>query len=177
MYISAIMYEVTHLDMQRTIRIRLHPNEETAHFLEKTISDYTWAFNDVCQYGWENNIKAGGKLHDATYYSHRAATKLPSQLVCSARVKASEALKSAFKLSKKKVKGKKIKVSCPKSKRCPIRYDARSYTIKFNSNQLSFTTVNGRIKFNFELHEYYKQYLTWKNTSADLLKDKQGRWW
>ena len=163
--------------MQRTIRIRLHPDKLTAQVLEKTISDYTWAFNDVCKYGWENKVKSGGKLHDATYYPHRAATKLPSQLVCSARVKASEALKSALKFSKKKVKGKKIKVSCPTSKRCPIRYDARSYTIKFNSNQLSFTTVNGRIKFNFELHEYYEQYLTWKNTSADLLKDRKGRWW
>ena len=38
------MYEVTHLDMQRTIRIRLHPNKETAQVLERTISDYTWAF-------------------------------------------------------------------------------------------------------------------------------------
>ena len=163
--------------MQRTIRIRLHPDHETAQILEKTISDYTWSFNNVCKYGWENKVKSGGKLHDATYYPHRAATKFPSQLVCSARVKASEALKSAFKLSKKKIKGKKVKVSCPYSKRCPIRYDARSYTIKFKSNQLSFTTVNGRIKLNFELHNYYKQYLNWKNTSADLLKDRKGRWW
>ena len=163
--------------MQRTIRIRLYPDNQTAKILEETISDYTWSFNNVCKYGWENKVKSGGKLHDATYYPHRAATKLPSQLVCAARVKTSEALKSAFKLSKKKVKGKKTKVSCPTSKKCPIRYDARSYTIKFNSNQLSFTTVNGRIKFNFELHEYYKQYLTWKNTSADLIKDRQGRWW
>ncbi|MGF1488628.1 MAG: RNA-guided endonuclease InsQ/TnpB family protein, partial [Prochloraceae cyanobacterium] len=163
--------------MQRTIRIRLHPDHQIAKILEETISDYTWSFNNVCKYGWENKVKSGGKLHDATYYPHRAATKLPSQLVCSARVKASEALKSAFKLSKKKVKGKKTKVSCPTSKKCPIRYDSRSYTIKFNSNQLSFTTVNGRIKFNFELHEYYQQYLNWKNTSADLLKDRKGRWW
>ncbi len=163
--------------MQRTIRIRLNADKTTAEVLEKTISDYTWAFNDVCKYGWSNKVKSGGKLHDATYYLHRSCTQLPAQLVCSARVKATEALKSAFALSKKKLKGKKVKVSCPTSKKCSIRYDARSYTIKLNSNQLSFTTVNGRIKFNFEVAEYYQQYLKWKNTSADLLKDRKGRWW
>ncbi|NCJ07625.1 IS200/IS605 family element transposase accessory protein TnpB, partial [Synechococcales cyanobacterium C] len=25
--------------------------------------------------------------------------------------------------------------------------------------------------------EYYRQYLNWKNTSADLLQDRKGRWW
>jgi len=29
----------------------------------------------------------------------------------------------------------------------------------------------------FEIAEYYRQYLSWKNTSADLLQDRKGRWW
>ncbi|MBN4005876.1 hypothetical protein [Nostoc sp. LPT] len=92
--------------------------------MSQTIEQYTWSFNAVCKYGWENNLANGVELHKATYYDHRAITGLPSQLVCAARVKATEALKSVYSLKKK---GKTV--SCPTSKRCPIRYDARSYTI------------------------------------------------
>ncbi len=37
--------------------------------------------------------------------------------------------------------------------------------------------IGGRIKLNFELAEYYRQYLSWKNTSADLVRDRKKRWW
>ncbi|MBN4005877.1 transposase [Nostoc sp. LPT] len=42
---------------------------------------------------------------------------------------------------------------------------------------MSILGVNGRVKLPFEIAEYYRQYLNWKNTSADLLKDRKGRWW
>jgi transposase len=38
-------------------------------------------------------------------------------------------------------------------------------------------SVYGRVKLSFEIAEYYRQYLNWKNTSADLLQDRKGRWW
>ncbi len=158
--------------MQRTIRIQLQPDMETAKLLSQTIEQYTWSFNAVCKYGWENDLANGVGLHKATYYDHRAITGLPSQLVCAARVKATEALKSAQSLRKK---GKTV--SCPTSKRCPIRYDARSYTIWFDPSELSILSINGRIKLSFEIAQYYRQYLNWNNTSADLLPDRKGRWW
>ena len=158
--------------MQRTIRIQLKPDMETAKVLSQTIEQYTWSFNAVCRHGWGNDLANGVELHKATYYDHRAATGLPSQLVCAARVKATEALKSAKSLKKK---GKTV--SCPVSKRCPIRYDARSYTVWFDRRELSILSINRRVKLSFEIAEYYRQYLNWKNTSADLLKDRQGRWW
>lgn len=158
--------------MQRTIRIQLQPDIETAKVLSQTIEQYTWSFNDVCKHGWENGLANGVELHKATYYDHRATTELPSQLVCAARVKATEALKSAKSLKKK---GKTV--SCPASKRCPIRYDARSYTVWFERCELSILSIKGRVKLSFETAEYYRQYLNWKNTSADLLKDRKGRWW
>ncbi|MBE9166749.1 transposase [Pleurocapsales cyanobacterium LEGE 06147] len=111
-------------------------------------------------------------MHDATYKLHRGVTDLPSQLVCSARVKAAEAIKSSKALKKK---GKLV--SFPHSTSCPIRYDARSYTVWWNKNELSLTTIKGRLKFSFELANYYNQYLDWKTTSADLVKDRFGRWW
>jgi IS605 OrfB family transposase len=140
--------------------------------MQQTIEQYTWAFNEVCKVGWGQNTSNGSKLHDATYYTHRANTSLPSQLVCAARVKASEALKSAF--AKKR---KKQMLSCPQSKQCVIRYDARSYTIWFERNEVSIVTLKGRVKLSFCLPEYYQQYLSWKPTSADLVKDRIGRWW
>jgi IS605 OrfB family transposase len=158
--------------MQRTIRIQLRPDIETAKGLSQTIEQYTWSFNAVCKHGWENDLGNGVELHKATYYSHRAITGLPSQLVCAARVKATEALKSAQSLKKK---GKMV--SCPTSKRCPIRYDARSYTVWFDRCEVSILSLNGRVKLPFEMAEYYWQYLTWRNTSADLLQDRKGRWW
>ncbi len=158
--------------MQRTIRIQLQPNIETAKVLSQTIEQYTWSFNAVCKHGWENDLVNGVELHKATYYNHRTITGLPSQLVCAARVKATEALKSVKTLKKK---GKTVK--CPTSKRCPIRYDARSYTIWFDRCDVTILSINGRVKLGFEVAEYYRQYLKWKNTSADLLQDQKGRWW
>ncbi|NJM67093.1 MAG: IS200/IS605 family element transposase accessory protein TnpB [Acaryochloris sp. RU_4_1] len=159
--------------MQRTIRIQLQPDIETAKVLSQTIEQYTWSFNAVCKHGWENDLANGVELHKATYYDHRAITGLPSQLVCAARVKATEALKSAKSLKKK---GKTV--SFPASKRCPIRYDARSYTVFwFDRSELSILSIKGRVKLTFEIAEYYRQYLNWKNTSADLLQDRKGRWW
>lgn len=159
-------------NMQRTIRIQLQPDKETTGILTQTIEQYTWSFNAVCQLGWDQRITNGVALHKETYYDHRTITGLPSQLVCAARVKATEALKSANKLLKQKKS-----VSCPKSKRCPIRYDARSYTVWFDRNEVTILALCGRIKLKFELAEYYRQYLSWKNTSADLIRDRHWRWW
>lgn len=158
--------------MQRTIRIQLQPNIELTKVLTQTIEQYTWSFNTVCKLGWELGITNGVALHKETYYTHRAFTGLPSQLVCAARVKAAEALKST-----KKLKGKGKIVNCPTSKRCPIRYDARSYTVWFDRSEVSVLSVNGRVRLSFEIAEYYRPYLKWKNTSADLLQDRKGRWW
>lgn len=173
--------------MQRTIRIQLKPSIETIKVLAQTVEQYTWSFNAVCLHGWEHNLSSGSELHKATYYDHRTLTGLPAQLVCAARVKATEALKSV-----RAKKRKKQTVSChagsynggnprnkpaPHSKFCAIRYDARSYTIWFDRQELSLLTLNGRIKLPFQLAEYYRQYLTWNRTSADLVRDRKGRWW
>lgn len=88
--------------MQRTIRIQLQPSTETAEILTQTIEQYTWSFNAVCRHGWEHDRSSGLELHKATYYEHRAITGLPAQLVCAARVKATEALKSIRTRKRKK---------------------------------------------------------------------------
>jgi IS605 OrfB family transposase len=158
--------------MQRTIRLQLRPSDRETLALCQTIERYTWSFNAVCRYGWEQKLTNGVELHKATYYEHRLETGLPSQLVCAARVKAAEALKSAKALNRKG-----NTVNCPTSKRCPIRYDARSYTVWFDRQEVTMLAIGGRIKLSFEVAKYYRQYLSWNNTSADLIRDWKGRWW
>lgn len=81
-----------------------------------------------------------------------------------------------MKSANKRIKQNK-NVTCPNSKRCPIRYDARSYTVWFDRNEVTILAIGGRIKLGFYIAEYYRAFLSWKNTSADLIRDRSGRWW
>lgn len=88
--------------MQRTIRLQLNTTAQQVTILKDTLVGFTTAFNYVCNYGWQQKECNGISLHKATYYQLRANLPgLPSQLVCAARVKATEALKSVFTLVKK----------------------------------------------------------------------------
>lgn len=160
------------MEIQRTIRIRLRPDQATAELLARTVEAYTASFNEVSKFGWDNGIANGVELHKATYFDHRAKFGLPAQLACAARVKATEALKSAKALAKK---GKKARM--PQSRSCPIRYDARSYTVWFDRDEASILTLKGRVRLPFSLPAYYSEYATWDTASADLIRDKKGRWW
>ncbi|MFN3428975.1 MAG: RNA-guided endonuclease InsQ/TnpB family protein [Candidatus Sericytochromatia bacterium] len=160
------------MKIERTIRVRLRPDAATAEFLARTVTTYTWLFNEVCRYGWDNGITNGIELHKATYYSHRKATGLPAQLTCAARVKATEALKAVKARIKK---GKKAR--CPQSRFCAIRYDARSYHVSFERQEVSLLTLSGRVRLPFCLPAYYADYTEWNTASADLVQDQKGRWW
>lgn len=146
----------------RTIKIKLNVTESQ---LRPTIDAYTASYNFVCQTGFQPKIITNGvELHHLTYV--KARETLPSQLAISARMKATETLKSV-----KALKGKK----CPQSKQCSIRLDANSYNVWLGTpNIVSILTIKGRIKLNFDVPEYFKQYLTWTRTSADLFI-RQGK--
>lgn len=142
----------------RTIKLKLDISTEV---IKPTIEAYTKAFNFVCQMGWDNSDSNGVSLHNKTYLETRVY--LPSQLAVSARMKATEAIKSV----KARLK-KKQKTACPQSKQAAIRYDARSFNVWFDRNELSLLTVDGRKKISISVPEYFQQYLTWKRCSADL---------
>ena len=116
----------------------------------------TACFNFVASHGFESGEKNGVTLHKATYYALREQhPKLPSQLVCAARVRATEAIKSALALRKK---GKAV--SCPVSQSSPVRYDARSYRMMLDRNAVSLATVEGRQVVEFGLYAYAIKRLT-----------------
>src|SRR5207247_2328571 len=125
--------------MDRTIKIQLHPTPEQATALRETLRQFTEAFNAVCTYGWQQREKNGVRLHHATYRETKAAFPgLVSDLLIQARVKATEALKSAFtwkakheasypqKVATALKRGQPVptfkSLKCPQSQSCPIRY-------------------------------------------------------
>jgi len=156
--------------LQLTLKLPIYTNCKAESILKETIQEYTDSFNRVCQIGWQETRINGTELHKKSYRQERKETRLPSQLVCSARVKATEALKSARSLIKK---GKKA--SLPQSYSCPIRYDARSSTINLAQGNATLTTMAKRQEITFKVPEHHKDKVSWKVCSADLCFDRQDR--
>ena len=160
--------------MQRTIRLQLLPTIEQESALRETLSLYASCYNAVTSYGWANSETNGVSLHHATYYSLRERfPQLPSQLVCAARVNATESLKSACTL---KQKGEKV--SCPTVSRATIRYDARSYRMDLAKQSVSLSSVSGRQTVPFAIHPHAKKHIS-KATgfdSADVF-ERDGKFW
>lgn len=150
------------MKLQRTVKLKLGISVET---ILPTIIKYTKAFNYVCDIGWESEDFNSVSLHNKTYKEVRKS--LPSQLSCSSRMKASEALKGAIQKKKKNQK-----VTKPQSKICSIRYDACSFNVWFDRNLCSISTISGRLKCTFHVANCFKQYLNWRRNSAELFIKK-----
>ena len=133
--------------MQRTIRIKLDPSPAQAAALAETSRQFTAAFNAVCAYGWQQNEKNGIALHHALYYPLKAKyPALVSDLHVQARVKATEAVKSALNL-RRKYEREQIdrKVSQPHSVACPPRYNLHTFRVDWESRTVEMSTVARRM--------------------------------
>jgi len=148
--------------VQRTASLRLNVSDQVSDMLLKTLDHYTHVYNHCCSVGFEHNIKNGIELHKVTYQDTRPF--LPSQLTISARMVATESLKSVFKKMKT---GRSCR--CPKSKRTSIRYDKNSHTIWFDKKLLSILTCDGRVRLPIKFNQHFSQYLDWKHTAATLI--------
>jgi putative transposase len=188
------------MKLTRTMRIQLKPTPEQARLLQQTMHEYTACFNEVCQLAETEKISNGVELHRLTYANHRATTHLPSQLICAARVKATEAIKSVITHRKRQVQKhqqrlkeakktdkpvKPLKLAkTPHSKLCAIRYDARSFRFDRNARMVSLVHVQqegvtrNRAGIAVKVPAYYEQYLTqeWQQNSADLIYRKGAYW-
>jgi putative transposase len=156
--------------MQLTLRLKLNITAEQAHLLRETAERYTESFNRICQVGYGLPETNSVKLHKLTYTSEKKISGLPSQLTCSARVKAAEALAST---RARKKKGKKV--SCPCSKGTSIRYDARSSRVRLSEGYATLATVHRRQRVTFSVPDYAKARATWKTCSCDLVLHKNGK--
>lgn len=179
--------------MDRTVRIQLHPTPEQAGVLKETLRQFTVAFNAVCCYGWQHTEKNGVKLHHATYYETKAACPgLVSDLLIQARVKATEALKSAFTWKAKKETAyperaaKALKqgkpspvfkpVKCPQSQACAPRYNAHTFTLKWATQEVRLSTCAGKMSIPFTVPQFSTRYIGCKVATADLI-ERKGKWW
>lgn len=142
-----------------------------AKAFDATIDQYTGSFNRVSKIAWFEKRVNKTAIHKLTYYPEKTKSNLPSQLICSARIRACESVKSAKALIKK---GRKA--SCPRSKSIGIRYDARSATIKLKEGKASLATVDGRKKVSFYIPDYTLTKLDWKVCSSELRKTKHGKY-
>jgi putative transposase len=150
--------------MDRTIIVQLAPTSEQEQALHRTIGEHTRCFNEVARVGFAARCSNGIELHKLTYYPLRAEyPDLPAQLVCAARVKATEAVKSSLDRLKK---GRKTRT--PHAQFCPIRYDARSYWVKWESMTCSLATTDGRVQMGFTVPAHASRYIGGKVCSADL---------
>jgi putative transposase len=161
--------------MQRTIRVRLHTTAEQRKVLAETSGQFTRAFNMVAAYGWAQHEKNGVRLHHATYYQAKAeASGLVSDLVIQARVKATEALASAFTRLRN---GRRT--SQPRSKFCPPRYNLHTYSLDWDSETVALSVVGSkgkRLRLRFTLPAYATKYHGCDTDSADLIL-RNGKWY
>ena len=159
--------------MQRTIKLKLNTSKAQEEALKQTLSEFTKAFNFVCEYGWLNSEKNGVKLHHATYYPLKELCKgLVSDLIVQARLKATEAVKSAF--ARKKA-GRKA--TQPRSNLCPARYNVHTYKLNWQTATINLATSPGnRLVIGFTTPEYASKYVGLPFDTADLIYRK-GKFW
>jgi len=172
--------------------VQLRPTPEQARILKTTLEQHTACFNAVAREGFTTACSNGVELHKRTYYPLRAQyPDLPAQLVCAARVKATEAVKSAltWKVKKEQAYPKQVEkaksldkptppfkpVSTPHSEMASIRYDQRSYWVKWDTLTCSLATVDGRIELPFTVPAHLVPYVGSRVCSADLCYRK-GRY-
>lgn len=160
--------------MQRTVRLSLKPSEAQRDALLETIGQHTTCFNAVAELGWAEAITNGVTLHRLTYRVLRERfPALPAQLVCSSRVRATEALKSARARQKQ---GRKV--SRPSARCLPIRYDARSYRPCIAEGVFRLASVAGRLAVPFSANTHARALLEQGVSfdSADLIV-RDGKFW
>lgn len=158
--------------MDRTVRLLLRPTAAQVTTLAETLDQFTAVFNAVCTYGWQHREKNGVRLHHATYYPLKARyPALVSDLHVQARVKATEAVKSALTRLRT---GRKV--TCPHSRRCPARFNHHTLTVRWAEQTAVLSTTRGRQRIAFHVPAYARKYIGHKVCTADLIQRGDTFW-
>src|SRR6266545_1236826 len=149
-----------------TLKIKLETAEQASKSLSETQKAYAVALDHTSQVAFEKQVYNSVALHHITYQDVRDMTKLPANLVCSARNVVAEAYK------RDKEKRHRWKQTAA------MRYDARTLTVKLDQQYATLTTLDGRARVSLILSDYHRQYLdgTWEiEPTATVLR--KGRTW
>src|SRR6266540_157876 len=149
-----------------TLKIKLETTAQAAQSLSETQKAYVVALNHTSAVAFEKKVFNSVALHHITYRDVREATKLPANLVCSARNVAAEAYK------RDKDKHHRWKETAA------MRYDARTLTVKLEEEYATLTTLDGRARVKLILSDYHRQYLdrTWE-VEPTATVSRKGRIW
>ena len=149
-----------------TLKIKLETTEQAAQSLSETQKAYVVALNQTSGVAFEKKVFNSVALHHITYRDVRELTKLPANLVCSARNVVAEAYK------RDKQTHHRWKETAA------MRYDARTLTFKLDQEFATLTTLDGRVRVNLILSDYHGQYLdgTWEIERTATISRK-GRIW
>ncbi len=138
----------------------------------ETAREFTAAFNFVCRTRWDANEKNGARLHHLTYRETKdECPDVVSDLLIQARVKATEALRSAFDRHKK---GRKTRR--PQATACPPRYNLHTATLKWGASGVRLSTTAGRMTIPFVLPEHDAKDAGGRTLTADLIHRKR-KWY
>lgn len=153
-------------------KLKLEVSEDQHKILLDTLNQYKECVNYVFETGVKNRETSSKKLHHYTYYPLREKHPgLPSALVCAARVRATESLKSI----KTATKGK-WNTSQPKTKKHPpIRYNLTCCSI--GKETISLTTIGGRIKIPIINNPIFKEKVKDLQKSCEIsYKESRKQW-
>ena len=149
--------------MDRTVKLKLNLSDESKETLRQTMILGNRVFNEIARYGFENHTCSKVSVHHATYYCIREKhPELPCSILQGIRDVACEALKG--------LELKKLPVSKPFS---AIRYNKRVHRINLLKQNVSLSSIKGRVNATFLIPEYYRQYLNWEFKTSTLSYNKQ----
>lgn len=149
-----------------TLRIKLDMAAAAATRLDETRRAYVVALNLTSAVAFGGKITSGVSLHHATYRDVRAATKLPANLVCSARAVVAEAYaRDATRKHRWR-------------DHAAMRYDARTLRFDLANGFATLSTRDGRIRAGLVLCDYHRRYLdgSWTFVKGATVK-RSGKAW
>lgn len=155
----------------RTVAVLLQVTASDVDAFEALRPLVTAAYNDAAAYAWEHNVKNAVDLHRAVYRALRAKHGLPSQFVCNAQRLAMGSVASA---RARLARGKPV--SCPRSDRLPIPYDARTMSLRPGLRTATFATLGKRIEVPLVRHKHIARYAGWSADSGRVRQRPNGQW-
>jgi len=149
-----------------TLKIKLETTTKASKSLSETQKAYVVALNHTSDVAFGKKVFNSVALHHVTYREARELTKLPANLVCSARCVVAEAYKRDNQIRHRW------------KETAAMRYDARTLTVKIDQEYATLTTLGGRVRVNLILSSYHRQYLdgTWEIEPTATLSHR-GRTW
>jgi len=162
-----------------TLKIKLNPEAEIANAIDTTLEAYQASYNRAIAFAWPDigSRVNGVAIHHGTYYLEKQYG-LPTALICSARVRATETLKVVkTALEKRRKKDPSTVFKQPAAKKpIPMRYNNTCMIVQLTKGLVSFSTLQGRKKLAFKVPSCYENKAILDVKSTELWKDKNGKY-